>query len=435
MNDDARPVQEDPREPVRLGLQQAVVAIPSVVALPLLIGLDSSAALLCAGVGTLLFQLATGRRVCVALASSYSFAYLLVTAAKIHGSAHAAGAAALAGAVCALAAAGLRLVQPATLRRLLPTHVTATAVLVLALALAPVAIQNANGSTSPAVVDRVGAWGAWLVAAASLAVGVWARFAPPRWALGAAVRLSVLAALAAGTLVALPLGVVDAAAVLKAPWVALPRFSLPRLAPELIVGALCAGLVAAVEHVGDLLAMETVTHEDYVADRTLVRTMLATGAATVVSAAVGGPPLGFSSESIGVAAVTGRRQPLDIRWAAVAMIVLAFFPKAGAAFASLPRVVIGGISILMYGALTVLAIRRMVSARVQIAEPRVGLVVALMLMLGIGGAQFSLGPASVSGVALALVAGVLLNLALTRSGNGRGRAPGGRPAGQPAGQS
>jgi len=33
--------------------------------------------------------------------------------------------------------------------------------------------------------------------------------------------------------------------------------------------------VAAVEQAGDLLAMATVTHEDYVADRTLARSMLA----------------------------------------------------------------------------------------------------------------------------------------------------------------
>ncbi len=412
MSGAARPIGGDAREPLRLGLQQALAAIPSAAALPLLIGLDSSAALLCAGAGTLVFQLATRRRVCVLLASSYSYAHLLVSAAREHGCAHAAGAAALAGLVCALAGAGLSLLPQPTLRRLLPTHVTATAVLVLALALAPVAIQHANGTTTPAAVDRVGAWGVWAVAAVSLAAGAAARFAFPRWGRGGAVQLSVLAALAAGTLAALPLGIVDAAAVLKAPWVALPRFSLPRLAPELIVASLCSGLVAAVEQAGDLLAMETVTHEDYVADRTLARSMLAAGGATVASALIGGPPLAFSSESIGVAAVTGRRQPLDVRWAALLMIVLAFLPKAGAAAASLPRAAVGGVSILMYGSLTVLAIRRLVSARVRIAEPRAGLVVALMLVLGVGGAQLAAGPFALSGVALALVVGVSLNLLL-----------------------
>ncbi len=402
----------DTREPLRLGLQQALVTIPSLVALPLLIGLDAGAALLCAGAGTLAFQAATRSRVPVVLGSSYSFASLLVLAAKLQGSAHAAGAAALAGAVSALAALGLRLLPPSTLRRLLPAHVTATAVLVLALALAAAAVQEANGGTAPAVVDRVGTWGAWLVAAASLAAGASARFASARWRLAAHVPL--LAAIAAGTLVALPLGIVDFSAVLKAPWVGLPHVSLPRFSPALIGAAVAAGLIFAVEEVADLLALETIMGDDYVADRTLPRALLATGGVTVVSSLIGGPPLAFAGESTGVAALTGRREPSGIRAAAFLMLALAFLPKAAAAAASLPRVVIGGLAILMFGSLCVRALRRLVSARVQIAEPRTGLVVALMLALGVGGAQFPFGPASLSAAALALVAGVLLNLALVR---------------------
>jgi len=412
---------DDPREPLRLGLQQALVAVPSIAALPLLIGLDASTALLCAGVGTLFFQLVTRSRVPVVLGSSYSFAYVLVSAAKVHGSAPAAGAAALAGLVFALVAAGLRLVPAATLRRLLPGHVTATAVLVLGLALAPVAVQGANGGTSPAVVDAVGPWLTWLVAAVALAGGITVRLGFPRWGLGRGAQLPVLVAIAAGILVSLPLGIVDFAAVLKAPWVGLPRFSLPRLSPALIATALCAGLVAAVEFVADLLALESVTGDDYLVDPTLARTILATGGASVVSAAVGGPPLAFASESIGVAAVTGQRGFLAIRWAAVVMIVLSLFPKAGAAFASVPRVVIGGISILLYGSLCVHAIKRLADARVDATNPRVLIVVASMLVLGVGGAQVSFGPINVSGVALALAVGALLNFLLSTAGAQTGR--------------
>ncbi len=405
---------KDPREPLRLGLQQALLALPSIAALPLLMGLDASMALLCAGAGTLIFQYVTRSRIPVLLGSSYSFAYVLVSTAKAHGSAQAAGVAGLAGLVFVVAAVGLRLVPAPTLRRLLPAHVTATTVLVLGLALAPVAVQAAAGGTSPAVVDRVGPWGAWLVAGIALTAGVMVQLAFPRWGLRRGTQLPALAALAAGTLVALPLGIVDFTLVLKAPWVGLPHFSLPRIAPQLILTAVAVGLVAAIEHVADVLAMEAVTGEDYLRDPTLVRTLLATGGATVLSSAVGGPPLSFSSESMGLAATTGQTDNAPIRWAAFAMIALAFMPKVGAAIASLPRVAIGGISILLYGALCVHAIRRLVEARVDAAGPRPLMVIAFMLVLGVGGAQFAADPVALSGVALALAAGVLLNLVLTR---------------------
>jgi uracil permease len=93
-----------------------------------------------------------------------------------------------------------------------------------------------------------------------------------------------------------------------------------------------------------------------------------------------------------------------------------------------PRVVIGGISILLYGALCVHAIRRLVEARVDAAGPRALMVVAFMLVLGVGGAQFAAGPVALSGVALALAAGVLLNLALRRR-KAMQKAPPAPPAG------
>jgi uracil permease len=261
-------------------------------------------------------------------------------------------------------------------------------------------------------VDRIGAWGAWLVAAVSLGAGAAARLAAQRRPLAA--QLPVAAAIAAGVLIALPLGIVDFSGVLNAPWVGLPRVSLPRFAPDLVVASLAAGLVAAVEHAAEMLAAETVMGDDYIADRTLPRAALATGCAGLASALIGGPPLAVSSESLGLAALSGRREPPLVRWAAAVLILLAFLPKAGAALASLPRVVMGGVSLLMFATLCVRALRRLVSARVPLADPRVGLVTALVLVLGVGGAQLSLGPAGVSGAALALVAGVLLNLALLR---------------------
>src|SRR5690606_6401397 len=55
------------------GAQMLFVAFGALVLMPLITGMDPNVALFTAGIGTLLFQLATGRQVPVFLASSFAF--------------------------------------------------------------------------------------------------------------------------------------------------------------------------------------------------------------------------------------------------------------------------------------------------------------------------------------------------------------------------
>lgn len=55
------------------GAQMLFVAFGALVLMPLITGLDPNVALFTAGLGTLLFQLVTGRQVPVFLASSFAF--------------------------------------------------------------------------------------------------------------------------------------------------------------------------------------------------------------------------------------------------------------------------------------------------------------------------------------------------------------------------
>lgn len=55
------------------GAQMLFVAFGALVLMPLITGLDPNVALFTAGLGTLLFQVVTGRQVPVFLASSFAF--------------------------------------------------------------------------------------------------------------------------------------------------------------------------------------------------------------------------------------------------------------------------------------------------------------------------------------------------------------------------
>lgn len=58
---------------IGLGLQMLFVAFGALVLVPILVGLDPNVALFTSGLGTLFFQLVTGGKVPVYLASSFAF--------------------------------------------------------------------------------------------------------------------------------------------------------------------------------------------------------------------------------------------------------------------------------------------------------------------------------------------------------------------------
>jgi uracil permease len=99
-----------------------------------------------------------------------------------------------------------------------------------------------------------------------------------------------------------------------------------------------------------------------------------------------------------------------MRIAAVFAIILSVIPKFTALIGTIPGAVIGGISILLFGMISAIGIRNMVEARVDMDQPQPLIIAAAMLVLGLGGAEFSLGQVTFSGLALSAIVGIVLNL-------------------------
>jgi uracil permease len=60
--------------------------------------------------------------------------------------------------------------------------------------------------------------------------------------------------------------------------------------------------------------------------------------------------------------------------------------------------------------ISAVGIRNMVDAQVDMDKPASLIIVAVMLVLGLGGAELTIGTATFSGLALAAVVGILLNI-------------------------
>lgn len=397
---------------VVLGLQHTFVMFGATVLVPILTGLDIGVTLFAAGLGTWLFHFITGFKVPVFLGSSFAFIPGLVAVGASQGLPYALGGIVVAGMLYVVVAIIFKFVSYENLHKILPPHVTGPMIILIGLILAPVAIQNARGDFSKPIVDAIGVNGAWGIALFTFAVGVFVKIALPKFGFKFLSNLPVLISLIAGYLLTIALGLVDFTAVGEAAWIGIPKFTLPKFSIEAISVMVPIAIVTMVEHFGDVLAIGNVVGKDFIKDPGVHRTLIGDGLATSLSALIGGPANTTYSENTGAVALTGVFNPFVMRVAATFAIVLGMIPKFTALIATIPGPVIGGISILLFGMISSIGIKNMVDARVNLSNPKILIISAVMLVLGLGGASFKFGGLNLSGLGLAAIFGIVLNLIL-----------------------
>ncbi len=203
--------------------------------------------------------------------------------------------------------------------------------------------------------------------------------------------------------------------VAEAPWLAIPDFTMPVWNLEAILFIVPVAIAPAIEHFGDVLAIGGITGKDYVEEPGIDKTMLGDGLATSLAAFCGGPPNTTYSEVSGAVALTRSFNPFVMTWAAITAIILAFIGKLGGLLNTIPVPVMGGIMVLLFGAIAVIGINTLVKAGTDLMQPRNLTIVAVILVFGIGGMSFDLAVVKLGGIGLAGVIGVILNLILPQA--------------------
>ncbi|PLX88590.1 MAG: uracil permease [Desulfuromonas sp.] len=420
-----------------IGAQMLFVAFGALVLVPLLTGLNANVALFTAGAGTLLFQIITRGKVPVFLASSFAFIAPIIYGVQQWG---------IPGTMCGLAAAGvlyvilsliIRTFGSDILHKVLPPVVTGPVIMVIGLVLAPVAVHMASGRTGDGSAWLVPETTAFIIAGVSLAVTILVSLLGR----GLFKLIPILCGIAAGYLTSIVLDMAGISAAVQgafnpgdlqnwtaptlvsmqsvatAPWFAMPDFTFPTWNLEAILFIVPVAIAPAIEHFGDVLAIGNITGKDYVDEPGIQNTMLGDGVATSLAAFLGGPPNTTYSEVSGAVALTRSFNPAIMTWAAIAAILLAFIGKLGGFLNTIPVPVMGGIMVLLFGAITVIGINTLVRAGADLMEPRNLAIVAIILVFGIGGMNFDLAVVKLGGIGLAGIVGVVLNLILPK-GNG-----------------
>lgn len=105
--------------------------------------------------------------------------------------------------------------------------------------------------------------------------------------------------------------------------------------------------------------------------------------------------------------------------AAVIAIGIGFLGKLSAIFSTIPDPVLGGVSLLLYGFIAVNGLKLIVKNQIDFEDTRNVIIASTMLVLGLGGAIITLGSGNVSvsltGMSLAAIVGIILNLALPKT--------------------
>lgn len=387
---------------IPLGLQHLFAMFGATVLVPILTGLNTSVALLTAGLGTLLFILITGGKVPAFLGSSFAFIAPIIAVSQTYGAPYALGGAVAVGLLYAVVAGIIRLVGTSWIDRVLPPVVVGPIIMVIGLGLAG-SVIGAAGLNQPGLslkdvnVQIV----LFTVAATAAATGFLRGFFG---------LIPILVGLTSGYLFALLRGAVDFTPVAEASWLAWPQLQFPAFAWAPIAAMLPVSLVTLAEHLGHVLVLNSVTGRNFLKDPGLDRTILGDGLATSLAGLLGGPPNTTYGENIGVLAMTRVYSVWAIGTAAVLAVALSCIGKMGALLQTVPSAVITGMSIVLFGTIAASGMRNLIENQVDFGQRRNLVISSVILVLGIGGAKLSIGPVHLEGMALAALAGVLLNL-------------------------
>lgn len=385
---------------IPLGLQHLFAMFGATVLVPILTGLNPSVALLTSGLGTLLFIAITGGRVPAYLGSSFAFIAPIMAVSAAAGPAYALGGAVAVGLLYAVVAAMIRFVGVGWLDRILPPVLVGSLIVVIGLGLAPVGVEMAGLTKEHVSLFDTDVQIALFTLLAAVAAAAFLK--------GFLAAIPILLGIVAGYLFALLRGAVDLTAVREAAWIGLPVLTFPAFSWSAIAVFLPVSAVTLAEHLGDVLVLGRVVGQNFYKEPGLHRTLLGDGLATGLAGLLGGPPNTTYGENIGVMAITRVFSVWVIGLAAVLAVLLAFVPKLGAVISSVPAPVMGGVTIMLFGVIASSGIRTLVESGIDFSQTRNLLISSVVLVLGIGGAAIG----NLSGMGLAAIAGVLLNLML-----------------------
>ena len=419
--------------------QQVLAILAATIVVPVIVGngMSQSAALLGAGIGTLVYQLFTKFKSPVFLGSSFAFIGPMAAAfgGAVSASAGFAGliiGAALAGLVYVVIAIVVKVAGVKWISKLMPPVVIGPTVALIGLSLAGAAIndvfsygEKVTFGTASYFLMTPAIWASFACAIVTLLVVVLVSTYGKKLAKMIPFIIGILAGYAVAaifTVCGIP--VIDFSLFKDMQIVSLPGFTflealkgvkdvdLNYLATVFMAYVPVAFVVFA-EHLADHKNLSSIIGQDLLEEPGLHRTLLGDGIGSIAGAFFGGCPNTTYGESVGCVAITRNASVITVTVAAIMCIIISFFGPFVAFLDSIPGCVMGGVCITLYGFIAVSGLKMI--QKVDLGQSKNLFVTASILIPGIGGMAMAIGPVYISNIACALILGIIVNLLLHKS--------------------
>lgn len=398
-----------------LSLQHVFAMFGATILVPILVNkavgsevLSIPVALISSGIGTLIYIVCTKGKSPVYLGSSFAFITPMIVAFVKSGKESVFTGIMAVGIVYVLVALIIKAIGKKWINKLLPPIVVGPMIMIIGLSLAPTAIEEIGLN-----LEKI-PWKNIVVALISfLTTGILAVRGK-----GFLKVIPFLLGMVAGYISSIILGMVNLKEVFETSFIAVPNFYIPFVHYKLNFSALLTiapiALVTISEHIGDHKVLSEIIGKDLIINPGLDNTLLGDGIATFTAGLIGGPANTTYGENTSVVGMTKVASVWVIGLAAIIAIIFGFLGQLTAIISSIPSPVLGGVSILLYGFISVNGLKILIQNKVDFENTKNVIVASSMLVLGLGGAAISIITknisVSISGMSLAALVGILLNL-------------------------
>ena len=421
-------------------LQQVLAILAATILVPAIIGngMSQSAALLGAGIGTIVYQLLTKFKSPVFLGSSFAFIGSMFAAFGGAASISAGYAGLLLGAIFAglvyvLIAIVVKFAGVKWINKLMPPVVIGPTVALIGLSLAVNAVNDLT--VGKVLVDGVSACSPYVALICGL-ITLFVIFVLSTYGKGMIKLIPFVLGILAGYIVAaiftvigiatdnVALQVINFAAFKDMQIFAIPNFTFleafkgvkdidAAFLATIAVAYIPVAFVVFAEHIADHKNLSTIIGQDLLEEPGLHRTLLGDGIGSIAGAFFGGCPNTTYGESVGCVAITRNASVITITTAAIMCIIISFFGPFVTFLASIPNCVMGGVCVALYGFIAVSGLKMV--QKVDLGQNKNLFVVSAILIPGIGGLSVSFGQVTLTTIACALILGIIANLLLSKA--------------------
>ena len=398
-----------------LSVQHVFAMFGATILVPILVNsscgsevLSIPVALISSGIGTLIYIFCTKGKSPVYLGSSFAFITPMIVGYSIAGKESVLTGIMAVGLTYMLVALIIKVVGKKWINKILPPVVVGPMIMIIGLSLAPTAVDEIGLNSDTVSIKNI------IVAlTAFLTTGILAVRGK-----GFLRIIPFLMGMIAGYVMSMILGIVDYAQIASAGIIEIPKFYVPFINYSLNFGSILTivpiALVTMAEHVGDHKVLGEIIDKDLLNEPGLDRTLMGDGLATFTAGMIGGPANTTYGENTSVVGMTKVSSVWVLGLAAIIAIIFGFLGQLTAVISTIPSAVLGGVSILLYGFISVNGLKVLIQNKVDFENIKNVIIVSSMLVLGLGGAAISIAKGnlslSISGMSLAAIVGILLNL-------------------------